>query len=142
MQDLVTLSSSEGETSALVDGVIKKALSLAKVELELGLIPKINILAYEDNTSTITIAEKGEGYTGKNRHFRVRHHVLREMIHDGNLVIKFCPSEKMIADFLTKCKGISAPQFYQQIVRAMFNEDQIGFEKEIKVIKKRFNKAN
>jgi hypothetical protein len=106
--------------------------------VELGLIPRIKILAYEDNTSTITIVGKGEGYSGKNRHFRVRHHVLREMIHDGSLIVKHCPSEHMIADYLTKCKGISGQQFYDQIVRAMFQGDITGFRIEIEVIKARF----
>ena len=32
----------------------------------------------------------------------IRYHVIREVVYGGNVMLKYCPTEQMIADVLTK----------------------------------------
>lgn len=117
-QKMVTNSSTEAELLALVDG-IKKSLPLTKIMHELHLIDNPKATIWQDNLSTIAIAENGEGVNGKAKHFRVRYHFLKEMIEEASIEIKHCRSENMIADFLTK--PMSGHLFKSQVDRAMRN---------------------
>ena len=73
----------------------------------------------EDNTSTIHIANRGEGHNGKSKHFRVRHHFVKDLIENATITIKHCDSNNMIADFLTK--PMIGQEFRRQVNRAMRN---------------------
>jgi hypothetical protein len=117
-QKLVTNSTSEAELLAMVDG-IKRAIPLMKIMEELSLNDNSAILQ-QDNMSTISIAKKGEGASGKSKHFRIRHEFVKDMIEYATLKPQHCPSEKTIADFLTK--PMTGSNFKKQIRRAMINE--------------------
>jgi len=119
-QGLVTQSSTEAELLALTEGV-KRCLSLSKLLMELGFKPNLQIIAMQDNQSTITVASNGEGMGGKAKHFRVRYHFLRELMEDGILKLEYCPSDAMIPDFLTK--GMTGTVLRSQITRAMYHGD-------------------
>ena len=84
-----------------MDG-INRVIPLAKLLVELGLNDNIFIHAFQDNTSTITIARMGEGMHGKAKHFMVRFHFLRQMIDLGLLDIIHTGTDDMIPDYLTK----------------------------------------
>ena len=90
-----------------------------KIMEELSLNDNSAILQ-QDNMSTISIAKKGEGASGKSKHFRIRHEFVKDMIEDATLKPQHCPSEKMIADFLTK--PMTGSNLKKQIRRAMINE--------------------
>lgn len=117
-QRLVTTSSTEAELLALVDGV-KKALPLLKILAELGFQQTMTV--WQDNQSTIRIANKGEGFGTKAKHFRVKHQFLKDLVKDTTLSLQYCPTEDMIADFLTK--PMVGYKFQDQVARAMRQEE-------------------
>jgi hypothetical protein len=63
------------------------------------------VIIYQDNISTIHILTNGEGYSGKNRHMRVRYGYLTELLNSGVITIQHMPTEEMTADLLTKPIG-------------------------------------
>ena len=103
-QRLVTLSSTEAELVAVVDG-IKRVLTLHALLTELSLAPPAPVLVYQDNKSTIHILMNGEGYSGKNRHMRVRFGFVSDLLKDETIQVEHLPTEEMIADLLTKPIG-------------------------------------
>ena len=54
-----------------------------------------------DNKGSIDSA-KNSGYHPRTKHIDVRHHFVRESVEDGKIVLEYTPTEKMIADALTK----------------------------------------
>ena len=103
MQSLVTLSSTEAELVAAVDGV-RRAEYLQRTLVELT-FPELPLVLLQDNQSTITIINNGEGYKGKNRHMRVRYGYLHELLQAHALELKYTPTHLMVADLLTKPMG-------------------------------------
>ncbi len=54
-----------------------------------------------DNQSAIHLA-KNECYHPRTKHIDVRHHYIRQIISDGKIQLKHIPTDKMVADLLTK----------------------------------------
>jgi hypothetical protein len=59
------------------------------------------ITVHVDNQAAIKIATDN-GPIARLRHIRVSHHFVRELIDQNNITIKYCPTNEMIADYLTK----------------------------------------
>ena len=74
----------------------------------------------EDNQSTIFMITNGEGVGGRAKHFQVRYQFITDLKNSGNLTVRYCPTEDMIADYLTK--GMSGIQLSRQLVRAMYQD--------------------
>jgi hypothetical protein len=91
---------------------VKGAIGIAKLLEELGFTDEQSgastIKALQDNKSTIIIAEAGEGYTAKSKHFQVRFNFLKDLLESGKLTIEYCPTDLMTADYLTKSLGADA----------------------------------
>ena len=98
---LVTQSSTEAEILEAGEGA-RTGLPFARILHELGVFAKVQFVLFQDNQSTLHLAQTGEGYAGKAKHFRVRFHFIKEMIEDGEMILVYCPTGKMLADFLTK----------------------------------------
>ena len=94
MQSLVTLSSTEAELVAAVDGV-RRAEYLQRTLTELT-FPTYPIILRQDNQSTITIIKNGEGYKGKSRHMRVRYGYLNDLFRADELLIEYEPTNLMV----------------------------------------------
>ena len=63
---------------------------------------KKNIL-YQDNKSTILLLNNGKQSSSKTtRAINIRYFFLTDQIAKGNLMIDYCPTSNMIADFFTK----------------------------------------
>ena len=61
-----------------------------------------NIL-YQDNKSSILLETNGRKSVGKrSRHLNVRYFFVTDQVEKGNLEIEYCPTDKMIGDFMTK----------------------------------------
>lgn len=103
-QRLVTLSSTEAELDALVNG-LKRLQPIRRLLEEFHLLESEATKVMQDNKSTITIASSGEGYAGKSKHMRVRYHAIAEQIALGEIELTHCPTIKMLADLLTKPGG-------------------------------------
>ena len=64
---------------------------------------KVKNRLHQDNQSAILLEEKGMASVGKrSRHINVRYFFIRDLVDRGLVEIKYCPTEGMVADFLTK----------------------------------------
>ena len=61
-----------------------------------------------DNTSTVSIG-KNQVQHKRTKHIDVRHHLLRDNVEKGNIVLTYCLTEEQIADIFTK--ALSKDQF-------------------------------
>ena len=59
------------------------------------------ITVFEDNQSAIRIA-KNPQFHGRTKHIEIKYHFIRELVGNGIVQLKYCPTEEMIADMLTK----------------------------------------
>ena len=73
-----------------------------------------------DNTSAITLAEKGFSSSKRSRHFHIKHLFIADRIKDGEFKLEHCEGKKMRADILTK--GISGGLF-SGLAKEMMNDD-------------------
>lgn len=112
----VCTSICEAELWKLVEGV-QQCYPVAKLLTELGAIEKLHFTVHEDNEATIIVSYAGEGRTTGSKHFRVRHHFLKELIDDGTIIIKHCRSEDMVPDYLTK--GMVGEPYVRLTTKAM-----------------------
>lgn len=99
-QPIVSLSSMESEYIALADAT-KEGIWLKRLELDIFPNMEKSILIYEDNQSAIKTA-KNEIHNERSKHIDVRYHFIRECVNDGRIILKYCPTEKMVADAFTK----------------------------------------
>jgi hypothetical protein len=94
-------ASSESELYVYEEGSTY-AVWLKALLTELELIStKTPITLYQDNQSTIIIGLKGANFK-RTRHLVTRDSFIKERIERGDIDVKYCPSEEMVADFLTK----------------------------------------
>ena len=67
-----------------------------------GFKVKTNII-YQDNTSTIKMEENGKASTGRRtRHYDIKLFYVSDLVKRGEVTIKYCPTEDMIADYMSK----------------------------------------
>ena len=60
-----------------------------------------SLIIHEDNQSAIKTA-KNEIHNERSKHIDVRYHFIRECVNDGRIILKYCPTEIMVADAFTK----------------------------------------
>ena len=100
-QKCVTLSTSEAEYVALGDAV-KRLLFLRQVWS--FMIPGKGMPCFpvfEDNRGALQLS-KNLVSNSNSKHIDVRHHFLRELVRQGDIVVGHVPSEYQHADILTK----------------------------------------
>ena len=101
-QSCVALSTAEAEYMALTNAA-QEAVWLRKLTADLTKeerAPK-PIVIYEDNQSAICIAKKPQFY-GRTKHIGIKYNYIREQVNSKNVELKYCPTEEMLADMLTK----------------------------------------
>ena len=62
----------------------------------------------EDNQSAISMT-KNPQYHGRAKHISIKYHFVREQVENGVVILKYCPSENMLADMFTK--GLNRDRF-------------------------------
>ena len=72
--------------------------------IPLGMQPKPSVSMHCDCQAVISIA-KNKAFNGKNRHIRLRHEVVKQLLKDGIISIDYVKSEVNLADPLTKPLG-------------------------------------
>ena len=98
---LNTRSSTEGEIVA-VDNMIPQILWSRLFMKAQGFVVRDNIL-YQDNKSAMLLETNGRASSSKRtRHIEIRYYLVADRVAKGDLRIVWCPTEQMIADFLTK----------------------------------------
>lgn len=99
-QTSVALSTAEAEYVAL-SCATQEVVWLRQLMSELRLEQSKPTLIYEDNQSTISLAQNAQ-FHGRMKHIDIRHHFVREKVNDGTIQLKHCSSNQMLADMLTK----------------------------------------
>ena len=100
-QKMNTRSSTEAELVAADDaaGLIlwtKLFLKAQGYEIE-------NNILYQDNKSTILLQENWKKSSGKRtRHLNIRYFFLTDQVEKGNIKIKYCPTDDMLGDYMSK----------------------------------------
>lgn len=79
--------------------------------------PQPPAAVYQDNKSTIVIAERGTGFVAKTKHIPVRYYYVQGCIRNKEIGIQHLDTQHMRADFLTK--PLQGQQFYEQRALAM-----------------------
>lgn len=98
-QTSVALSSTEAEYMALTQAS-KEAIWIRRLLLELGQ-PDEPVLINVDNQSCMALAKNPE-FHARSKHIDIQYHFIREKVEGGIVKLEFCPTQKMVADVLTK----------------------------------------
>ena len=106
-QACVALSTAEAEYMALASAA-QEALWLRQLLSDLKNKPTSPTLILEDNQAAICLA-KNPQFHGRAKHIDIKYHFVREQVASGNIAVKYCRSEDMLADMLTK--GLSYEPF-------------------------------
>jgi len=59
-------------------------------------------IVYQDNKSTINLAEKGRSTSERTRHVNIRYFFIHDRIKSGEVKIMYMPTKEMTSDILTK----------------------------------------
>ena len=106
-QTSVALSTAEAEYIALAYAS-QEAIWLRRLMTELRMEQSKPTLIYENNQSAISLAQNVQ-FHGRMKHIDIRHHFIREKVSDRSIALKYCSSNQMLADLLTK--GLSGTVF-------------------------------
>ena len=99
-QKINTTSSCEADLVALAKG-LQQTLWARTFLIGQGLItPPITI--YQDNQSTIKLIERGHPAAEQSRHINIGYFWIHDLIKQGVVTVKFCPTLSMLADYFTK----------------------------------------
>lgn len=100
-QSAVSTSSVEAEYMALSTASqecvwLKNVYSFAK-----GIKDIPPVILHADNQGSIKMA-KNDASGKRNKHIDIRYHLIRDLLHNRQLTVEYCPTDKMLADGLTK----------------------------------------
>ena len=99
-QPMVSLSTSEAEYVAL-SSATQEAVWLRRLFDDLQANLKEPTVVMEDNQGAIAMAKNPVSHH-RTKHIDIRYHYVREAVQEGVINLHYCPSEKMVADILTK----------------------------------------
>ena len=100
-QKVNSRSSTEAELNGVDDRISKVLWTKRFLEAQ-GIEIKLNII-YQDNTSTIKLAENGKASSGKRtRHFDIKLFYVTDLIDQREVAVKYCPTDNMVGDYMTK----------------------------------------
>jgi hypothetical protein len=100
-QKINTKSSTEAELVGATNFAPNTIWSKKFLEAQ-GHLVETNILE-QDNVSTIRLEKNGKSSAGRqSRHIDIRYFFLKDRVKQDNITIRHCPTEAMLADFLTK----------------------------------------
>jgi len=99
-QECAALSTTEAEYMALCAAAKEVAWLRGLLDF-MGFRQEGSTTIYQDNQSTIALAENGK-VSRRSKHIEVRFHYTREKIQDGAVKLVYCPTTQMVADVLTK----------------------------------------
>jgi len=105
-QRTVALSSTEAEYMGITDAA-KEALHLIGFLKELECNDLTHVTIYNDNQGAKMLANNSV-FHSRSKHIDIRYHFIREVLRDHTVELTYIPSERMIADVLTK--ALSGPR--------------------------------
>ena len=98
-QACVALSTAEAEYIALTSAA-QESLWLHQLlaDLQKKKEPAKAMVIFEDNQSAISMA-KNPSFHGRSKHIAIKNHFIREQVNSGNINLRYCRTNDMIADF-------------------------------------------
>ena len=96
----IAVSTTEAEYMALLEAV-KESIWIQRFLKELERDVEDSDVIMEDNQGTIALSQNPE-YHARTKHIDVQYHFIRECIEMGQICLRYCPTEDMVADALTK----------------------------------------
>ena len=103
-QSSVALSSTEAEYMA-ASSAAQEAIWLRALLGELGLLSLEHPTCLRiDNQSAMALA-RNDAFHNRTKHIAIRHHFIRERIEDGEIDVEYVPTDRQVADVLTKPLG-------------------------------------
>ena len=99
-QSVVDLSTAEAECISLCNAATE-AIWLRHLFRDLGFTQNKSAINYEDNQSSIAIANNGK-FQSRTKHIDIKFHFVKDVVVRNLLDIVYCESEHMKADVLTK----------------------------------------
>jgi Reverse transcriptase (RNA-dependent DNA polymerase) len=109
-QKINTQSSTEAELVS-IDDVLSKILWVKRFMEAQNWKVHQNVV-FRDNISSMKLEENGKSSSGKRtRHFDVKYFYITDLIERKEVSIEYCPTEEMIADYMTK--PLTGSKFYK-----------------------------
>ena len=100
-QKVNSRSSTEAELIA-VDNKLSKVMWTMRFIEHQGFKVNLNVI-YQDNMSSLRLETNGMKSTGKRtRHFDIKQFYIADLVKRKQVEVKYCPTEKMIADYQSK----------------------------------------
>ncbi|CAI7853780.1 unnamed protein product [Closterium sp. NIES-54] len=99
-QPVVALSTTESEYISLCQ-CIQEGVWLKRFFGEFGHELATGVPVFVDNQSAIALAQNACLH-GRTKHMQVRWHFIREMVASGEVILRWCPTNRQAADILTK----------------------------------------
>ena len=106
-QTVVALSTTEAEYISL-SYATQETVWLRKLLDSLGFKQHEATTLYEDNQSTIALIKNPKHHT-RTKHIDIKYHFVREAVETNCVNVKYCPTEDMTADIMTK--SLPRPKF-------------------------------
>ena len=100
LQHTVALNTAEAEYLAAGDAA-QEVMWLRAVLDELNLRQDEPTVIFEDNQGCIAMTIK-PGQHQRTKHIDIRHHFIKELVEKKEIVLKYLPTERMVADIFTK----------------------------------------
>jgi hypothetical protein len=100
LQPTVALSSTEAEYMATC-AAVQEVTYMRQLFTDLGFGQKHATTIYQDNQACIALSSNPI-YHKRTKHIDVRYHYVRERVESGDVVLVHVPSERQLADLLTK----------------------------------------
>ena len=115
-QKLNTKSSTEAELVGADD--VLNDLLWTRNFMEAQGYPSKSTILLQDNTSAMLLEKNGRESAGKrSRHIDIRYFFIKDCIEKQKLEVEYCPTDDMVADFLTKpLQGAKFNKFRKQIM--------------------------
>ena len=99
-QPTIALSTTEAEYMA-TSQCTKEAIWIRKLMEDVGYVQEEAMPIMCDNQGCIALA-KNPKHHSRTKHIDVQHHFIREKLEQGIIALKYCPTQAMVADVLTK----------------------------------------
>jgi len=100
LQEVTAQSTTEAEYIALATAT-KEATFIKAILEELDYFQQSNIPIYSDNNGALLLA-KNPTFHARSKHINVRYHLVRQKLADNTISIHYIPTNKQVADGLTK----------------------------------------
>ena len=113
-QGSVALSSTESEYMAILHA-LKEQIWILRFLKEIGYDASNQNIIRCDNQSAIALASNPEHHA-RTKHIDIQYHFVRNCVEDRRTHLKYCPTEDMVADGLTKALG---PERHKRLTKAM-----------------------